>query len=210
MVRPTTTRLRPGHLPVTGERAERFGGKSTITGWERRTGDQLDESQVTAFESFVKESGDVLLGTAVFLTSDLHVAEDVYQETMHRLSTWWPKVDCPLAFCRRVMYNIVLDLARARRRRPRELELHEAIDSGDPRSGDRAGAVELRLALFSALGTLTARQRTIVVLRYFDDRSENEVAAILGVSTGTIKSSTSRAMARLRLHPALIGCSRAG
>jgi RNA polymerase sigma-70 factor (sigma-E family) len=165
----------------------------------------LDKNQATAFEAFVSESGDALLRNAVFLTSDRHVAEDVYQETMHRLSARWPKVDSPLGFCRRVMHNIVVDLARAQRRRPFELHLHEQFDSGDPRSGDPAAAVELRLALFSALGTLTAKQRAIVVLRYVDDRSENEVAALLGVSAGTVKSGASRAMAQLRTHPALSG-----
>jgi RNA polymerase sigma-70 factor (sigma-E family) len=165
----------------------------------------LDKNQATAFEAFVNESGDALLKTAVYLTADPYIAEDVYQETMHRLSTRWPKVDSPLGFCRRVMHNIVIDWARAQRRRPRELELQQRFDRGDPRSGDPAAAVELRLALFSALDTLTAQRRTIVVLRYLHDRSENEVAAILGVSTGTVKSAASRAMAQLRTHPALTG-----
>jgi RNA polymerase sigma-70 factor (sigma-E family) len=165
----------------------------------------LDKNQAAAFEAFVNESGGVLLRTAVFLTSDPYVAEDVYQETMHQLSARWSKVGSPLGFCRRVMRNIVIDRARALQRRPRELELHQRFDSGDPRSGDPAAAVELRLALFSALGTLTARQRAVLVFRYFDDRSENEVAAILGISTGTVKSTASRTMTQLRAHPALIG-----
>jgi RNA polymerase sigma-70 factor (sigma-E family) len=165
----------------------------------------LNKKQAAAFEAFVNESGHALLRTAVLLTSDPYVAEDVYQETMHKLSTRWSKVDSPLGFCRRVMRNIVIDRAREQRRRPRELELHQRFDSGDPRSGDPVAAVELRPALFSALDTLTAQQRTVVVLRYFDDRSENEVAAILGVSTGTVKSTASRAMAKLRAHPVLIG-----
>ena len=63
--------------------------------------------------------------------------------------------------------------------------------------------MELRPALFGALDTLTAQQRAIVVLRYFDDRSEAEVARLLGVSAGTVKSTASRAMAQLRVHPGL-------
>jgi RNA polymerase sigma-70 factor (sigma-E family) len=165
----------------------------------------LDKNQAAAFEAFVNESGGALLRTAEFLTSDPYVAEDVYQETMHQLSRLWSKVDSPLGFCRRVMRNIVVDLARAQRRRPRELELHQRFDSGDPRSGDPAAAVGLRLALLSALGTLTAQQRAVVVLRYFDDCSQNEVAAILGISNGTVKSTASRAMVQLRTHPALTG-----
>jgi RNA polymerase sigma-70 factor (sigma-E family) len=165
----------------------------------------LDKKQARAFEAFVNESGDALLGMATLLTSDRHVAEDVYQETLHRLSMRWSRIDNPMAFCRRVLHNIVIDQARAQQRRPRELGLFETFDSSDPRSGDPAAAVELRPALFAALDTLTAHQRAIVVLRYFDDRSENEVASLLGVSPGTVKSTASRAMAQLRTQPGLIG-----
>jgi RNA polymerase sigma factor (sigma-70 family) len=152
----------------------------------------LDEKEAAAFEAFVIESGGALLRTAVFLTSDPYVAEDVYQETMHQLSARWSKVRSPLGFCRRVMRNIVIDRARAQRRRPRELELHQRFDNRDPRSGDTAAAVELRPALFAALDTLTAQQRAVVILRYCDDHSANEVAAILGISAGTVKSTASR------------------
>lgn len=164
----------------------------------------MDRKQARAFEAFVSESGDALLRMAALLTSDPRIAEDVYQETLHRLARRWPDVDNPRAFCRRVMHNIVIDQARARQRRPRELGLSQAFDSSDPRSGDAAAAVELRPVLFAALDTLTAQQRAIVVLRYFDDRSENEVADILGVSPGTVKSTASRAVAQLRAQPELI------
>jgi RNA polymerase sigma factor (sigma-70 family) len=100
------------------------------------------------------------------------------------------------------MHNIVIDHARAQRRRPRELFAFQ--DSGDPRSGDPVTAVELRPALLAALDTLTLQQRAIVVLRYFDDRSETEVAGLLGVSPGTVKSTASRAIAQLRVQPGLI------
>jgi DNA-directed RNA polymerase specialized sigma24 family protein len=76
----------------------------------------LDRTQVRAFEAFVNESGAALLRTATLLTSDRHAAEDVYQETLHRLFTRWSRVDNPGGFCRRVMHNIVIDLARARQR----------------------------------------------------------------------------------------------
>ena len=109
----------------------------------------------------------------------------------------------PRAFCRRVMHNIVIDQSRAAARRPRETRLFPASDSSDPRSADPHDAVELRPALFAALDTLTAQQRALVVLRYFDDRSEADVAQLLGVSTGTVKSTVSRAVAQLRSHPGL-------
>jgi len=162
----------------------------------------VDKKQARAFEGFVTESGDALLRMATLLTSDPDAAQDVYQETLHRLATRWSRVASPRAFCRRVMHNIVIDRARAERRRPRELLVGH--DSGDPRSGDPVTAAELRPTLLAALGTLTVQQRTIVVLRYFEDLSENEVADLLGVSAGTVKSTASRAVAQLRVQPGLV------
>jgi RNA polymerase sigma-70 factor (sigma-E family) len=159
----------------------------------------VDRKQARAFEGFVTESGDALLRMATLLTADPDAAEDVYQETLHRLAMRWSRVDSPRAFCRRVMHNIVIDQARARKRRPREL--FAVHDRGDPRGGDPVTAAELRPALLAALGTLTLQQRTVVVLRYFDDLSENEVAELLGVSPGTVKSTASRAVAQLRTQP---------
>ena len=162
----------------------------------------MDSKQAHAFEGFVSESGDALLRMATLLTSDPGTAEDVYQETLQRLAVRWARVGNPRAFCRRVMHNIVIDRARAQQRRPRELlVVHER---SDPRSGDPVTGVELRPALLAALGTLTAQQRAIVVLRYFEDLSENEVADLLGVSAGTVKSTASRAVAQLRVQPGLI------
>jgi RNA polymerase sigma-70 factor (sigma-E family) len=162
----------------------------------------VDRKQARAFEGFVTESGDALLRMATLLTADPDAAEDVYQETLHRLAMRWSRVDSPRAFCRRVMHNIVIDQARARKRRPPEL--FTVHDRGDPRAGDPVTAAELRPALLAALGTLTLQQRTVVVLRYFDDLSENEVAELLGVSPGTVKSTASRAVAQLRTQPGLI------
>jgi RNA polymerase sigma factor (sigma-70 family) len=100
------------------------------------------------------------------------------------------------------MHNIVVDQSRARQRRP-ELRLFAGHDSSDPRAGDPLHAAELRPALLAALAALTPQQREVVVLRYFDDRSEAEVAGLLGVSAGTVKSAASRAVARLREQPGL-------
>jgi RNA polymerase sigma-70 factor (sigma-E family) len=164
----------------------------------------LDRKQVRAFEAFVSESGDGLMRTATLLTSDRHAAEDVYQETLHRLFVRWSRVDNPGGFCRQVMHNLVIDLARARHRRPRELELLDNYDDKDPQSGDPVSAAELRPAVLAALDTLTVQQRAIVVLRYFEDLSQDEVAEMLGVSPGTVKSAASRAVARLRAQPGLV------
>jgi len=164
----------------------------------------VDRKQERAFEEFVAGSGDALLRLATLLACDEGMGEDAYQETLHRLAARWSRVQSPQAYCRRVLNNVIIDQARARQRRPPEIRLVDGHDDGDPQAADAAEAVELRPALLAALGTLTQQQRTIVVLRYFDDRSENEVAGLLGVSPGTVKSTASRAMAQLRQQPGLL------
>jgi RNA polymerase sigma-70 factor (sigma-E family) len=165
----------------------------------------VNRKQERAFEEFVAESGDALLRLATLLTSDAGLGEDAYQETLHRLARRWARVDSPHAYCRRVLHNVVIDQARARQRRPPEIRLADAHDDGDPRAGDPVEAVEIRPVLLTALRTLTQQQRAIVVLRYFDDRSESEVAELLGVSSGTVKSTASRAIAHLRQQPGIRG-----
>jgi RNA polymerase sigma-70 factor (sigma-E family) len=163
----------------------------------------MNKRQTRAFEEFAAESGAELLRIAILLTPDPHTAEDVYQETLQRLAARWSRVDNPKAFCRRVMHNIVVDQTRARARRPHELRLFDAGEKSDPRSADPHRSVEVWLSLRAALNSLTVQQRTILVLRYFDDRSEADVAKLLGISVGTVKSTTSRAIAHLRDFPGL-------
>ncbi|MGH9107385.1 MAG: RNA polymerase sigma factor [Acidimicrobiales bacterium] len=123
---------------------------------------------------------------------------------MHRLSRRWDLVDKPKAFCRRVVYNLVVDGLRARSRRPVETLLPIDLDDIDPCSADALSATELRPVLLSALESLNLTQRAVVVLRYFDDRSEADVAELLGIPVGTVKSTAARAIAQLRSHPCLV------
>ena len=163
----------------------------------------MDKRQAREFEEFAAESGAELLRIATLLTSDPHTAEDVYQETLQRLAARWSRVDNPKAFCRRVMHNIVIDQTRARARRPHELRLFDTSEKLDPRSADPHHAVEVWPSLRAALDSLTVQQRTVLVLRYLDDRSEAEVAELLGISIGAVKSTASRAIAQLRGFPGL-------
>jgi len=163
----------------------------------------MDKRQTRAFEEFTAECGPDLLRIATLLTPDPHTAEDVYQETLQRLAARWSRVDNPKAFCRRVMHNVVIDQTRARARRPQELRLFDAGEKSDPRSADPHTSVELWPSLRAALDGLTVQQRTVLVLRYLDDRSEAEVAGLLGISVGAVKSTASRAIAQLRTSPGL-------
>jgi RNA polymerase sigma-70 factor (sigma-E family) len=155
------------------------------------------------FERFVAESTDTLLRTAYLIVWDLAEAEDLVQECLLSVARRWPRVrtmEHPLAYARRVLVNLALDGSARRSRRRRELEHSErsALDvRADERSRRELSGVDARSELIPALGTLPPRQRAVLVLRYFEDLSEAQVAAVLGCSLGTVKSTASRGLTRL-------------
>ena len=135
-----------------------------------------------------------LLRAAWLLVGDAHRAEELTQQALVRTYGAWPRAQRdPLAYTRRVLVNLRTDTWRRRRR-----EVLMAQESLPDRGRVDDGAVEQRDELTRMLGVLTARQRRVVVLRYLLDMSEAEVAADLGISVGTVKSTASRAFARLR------------
>lgn len=160
------------------------------------------------FESYVRARSAALARTAYLLTGDVQHAEDLLQETLARVADRWPALvrkGDPDRFVRKVMYHRAVDAWRRRRARP-ELaaddvgarpELHAA--------GDDAEAVVRRLVLRDALARLTARQRAVLVLRFYEDHTEAQTAEILGCSVNTVKSQTRHALGRLRdLAPELL------
>jgi RNA polymerase sigma-70 factor (sigma-E family) len=155
------------------------------------------------FERFVAESTDTLLRTAYLVVWDLPEAEDLVQECLLSVARRWPRVrtmEHPLAYARRVLVNLALDGSGRRSRRRRELEHpgHSALEGRpDDRSGRELSGVDARSELIQALGTLPPRQRAVLVLRYFEDLSEAQAAAVLGCSLGTVKSTASRGLTRL-------------
>jgi RNA polymerase sigma-70 factor (sigma-E family) len=150
------------------------------------------------FTEFVRARSTPLLRTAVLLAGgDRGHAEDLLQGVLERMYVRWDRIEGPPeAYARRALTHAAVNRWRGRRRRP-ELPL-QAEDPGPPVAGDPVGAVDLRDALVRALLTLPPRQRAVLVLRYFDDLPEAEVAAALGCSVGTVKSHTARALAALR------------
>ena len=152
------------------------------------------------FDSFFRGRGPALLRTAYLLTGDRHLAEDLVQDALARTHRAWHRLHDdgnPEAYARRVMVN--LQVSWWRRRRVAEVlpgDLPDVAHRGDRRDSS-ADAVE-RLALRTALLQLPARQRAVIVLRFFDDRSEAQTAEILNCRIGTVKSHQSRALARLR------------
>ncbi|MGW1210334.1 SigE family RNA polymerase sigma factor [Streptomyces sp. NPDC002499] len=158
------------------------------------------------FQGFVVGRWPRLLRTAFLLTGEQHAAEDLVQSTLEQVYVAWRRVgsaDDPEAYVRRVMVN-----AHARRHRKRLKEfLAPRDDSGLARevadTGDRIAQAEDRGALLTALAKLPPRQRTAVVLRYWEDLTETQTAQAMGCSVGTVKSNAARGIAKLRAIPGL-------
>ena len=151
------------------------------------------------FESFVALRGPTLVRAAYLLTGDHQLAEDLVQTALARAVLRWRSIQGnPEAYVRRVLFT--QRISQARRRRVTERLV------GDPATGSVSTravpghdeAAERRLLLRSALARLTPRQRAVLVLRYYEDRTEAETAALLGIGLGTVKSQTRRALRRLR------------
>jgi RNA polymerase sigma-70 factor (sigma-E family) len=120
-------------------------------------------------------------------------AEDVAQEACARAYSRWSSVhDYAEPWCVRVAGNLALDVLRARTRAVRR---QERLEAAPPPGG---ASVDERLDLFGALTELPKRQREVVVLRYLGDQSEQQTAALLGCSVGSVKTHASRGLARLR------------
>jgi RNA polymerase sigma-70 factor (sigma-E family) len=156
------------------------------------------------FDRFVAESGEGLLRTASLMTWDTAAAEDLVQECLLRVARRWPRVramDHPRAYARTVLVNLALDEGRRRSRHLAELHgdgRHRVEDHEDDRAVRVLGRVEASADLTPALAALPTRQRVALVLRYFDDLTEAQTAEAMGCSVGTVKSTTSRALERLR------------
>jgi RNA polymerase sigma-70 factor (sigma-E family) len=156
------------------------------------------------FERFVTDHTGPLLRTAHLVAGNLPEAEDLVQETLLRVARHWPRVramEHPAAYARKILVNAALDGAAQRARRTGELTAAGSAGTRDPvdnRAERDLLDVDTQQELLGALATLTARQRAIIVLRYWEDLPEAEVAEILGCSTGTVKSTASRGLARLR------------
>jgi RNA polymerase sigma-70 factor (sigma-E family) len=153
-----------------------------------------DDEARAAFAAFVRAESAASTRFAYLLTGDRHHAEDLVQVALARVAVRWERIDDPAAYLRRVLYTQAASWWRWRRARPPE-SLTDAPPEG---AADRGEDAELRLVLRQALARLTVRQRAVLVLRYYEDRTETETAALLGCAVGTVKSQTRHALARLR------------
>ncbi|MFG2875023.1 SigE family RNA polymerase sigma factor [Streptomyces sp. NPDC048337] len=148
------------------------------------------------FRDFAAGRSAHLYRSACLLASgDTHLAEDLVQETLGRMYLLWgriSRIDNPAAYAQTVLVRAFL--THQRRRSAGERPVGEFPDSGAAVGGDPA----LRLTLLEALGRLAPKDRAVLVLRYWEDRSVEETADAMNVSSAAVRTRTSRALARLR------------
>ena len=151
------------------------------------------------FDEFAMQAWPRLRWSAYLLTSDRHLAEDLAQTALERTYAHWRSVrrDDALAYARRVLVNLNVD----RLRRRKFVEVSDVALVAVPARDHDHVLVEDRDELVRLLAGLTDRERRVVVLRHYFDLSESQTAAELGVAPGTVKSSLSRALAKLRVRP---------
>lgn len=149
------------------------------------------------FRDYVAARQRALLRTARMLTGNQHTAEDLVQAALERVWPRWSRIvrdGDPDAYVRRVLVNTYSTWWRRKWRREAPTE-----DLPDVAAPDVFGDADLADALRRLMPTLTPRQKAVVVLRFYEDLSEAATADALGCSVGTVKSQTSKALARLRL-----------
>jgi RNA polymerase sigma-70 factor (sigma-E family) len=150
-----------------------------------------DES---AFAEFVAARSSALMRTAYLLTRDHHLAEDLVQTALFKAAMAWERIEGePEPYVRRILYTENVSWWRRRRRLVAEAAPVRAEEPAGPGTD-----IDLQVALERALGQLTAKQRTVLVLRYYEDLTEADAARVLGVGLGTVKSTHRRALVRLR------------
>jgi RNA polymerase sigma-70 factor (sigma-E family) len=152
------------------------------------------------FEEFVAGRGQALQRFGYALTGDWGLAEDLLQTALARAYPRWSRIkrDDPEAYVRKIMVNTWSSWWRRRWRG--EVPAAQLPEAAGP---DEAAGVDSRQALRVALEQLPPRQRAVVVLRYHQDLSEAQVAAMLSISVGTVKSQAAKALAALRVQAAL-------
>lgn len=155
------------------------------------------EATARSFEEYAAATWPSLYRRAYLLSGNHADAEDLAQETLVKVQAAWTRVsraESSEAYVRRILTNTFLSSRRARGRRP---ELLVGEDPPEPDVAPPAGP-EDRLALWPHVRALPPRQRAVIVLRYYEQLSEAEIADTLGCSRGTVKSTAHRALHHLR------------
>jgi RNA polymerase sigma-70 factor (sigma-E family) len=151
------------------------------------------------YEEFADSRLGALLRYATMLTGDQHTAQDLVQETMVRVQLNWRRVDrsdSPDGYVRKILTNQFIDLRRGSWLK--RVLLRAEPDPARPVPHDHADDHAERDRVWTMLARLPRQQRAAVVLRYYEDLPDGEIAEVLGCAVGTVRSSISRALATLR------------
>jgi RNA polymerase sigma-70 factor (sigma-E family) len=201
LVAPVNPTAASGRVKVSMEHPVTAATGVTRLRWRSTEGHRAEgrhaEGLDTEFVAFARRRGPHHLRTAVLLTGDWHTAEDLVQTCLAKLYRVWHRLDTgvdPDSYLRRMLVNTQRSWRRARWRQeaPVEVVPDPAIE------GDGQERHALADTVRRALAALPARQRAVLVLRYFEDLPEAQVADLLGCSVGTVKTHTSRGIRRLR------------
>ena len=154
----------------------------------------MDDVGRAAFTAFVIARQTSLLRSATLLTGDPHLAQDLLQDALVKVAARWSRLEAgnPDAYVRTVLYRDFLHWRK---------KLRQEYTTPDPAHGaasDHATRVDERRVILDALRLIPRQQRAVIVLRYFEDLSESETAAVLGVSVGTVKSHSHHGLLKLR------------
>ena len=155
--------------------------------------DQDDERQ---FRAFVVARQSALLGSAYLLTGSWHAAEDLLQTSLTKAYLSWPRIkdkSAVEAFVRTTMSRTAVSGWRRRWHGEQPHDLLPEVAVNDVGIDDRD-------EVWEALSTLPVRQRAVLVLRFYEDLSEAEIARVLGISTGSVNTHASRGLKALRLQ----------
>lgn len=179
-----------------GETRGDDGGAHGGAAYREDTGERTSASEAE-FTAYVQERRASLYATAYHLTGDRFEAEDLLQSALFSTYRAWDRISDKAAvggYLRRTMTN--LHISAWRRRKLNEYPTEELPETaGDT---DAMRGTELRAVLWQALARLPELQRTMLVLRYYEGRTDPEIADILDISVGTVKSSIWRSLRRLR------------
>ncbi|MFJ3201993.1 SigE family RNA polymerase sigma factor [Streptomyces sp. NPDC086989] len=158
---------------------------------------ELSATSEAEFTAYVRERRAALYATAFHLTGDRYEAEDLLQSALFSTYRAWDRISDKAAvggYLRRTMTN--LHISAWRRRKLNEYPTEELPETAS--DTDAMRGTELRAVLWQALARIPEPQRTMLVLRYYEGRTDPEIAEILGISVGTVKSSIWRSLRRLR------------
>ncbi|MET9342766.1 SigE family RNA polymerase sigma factor [Nonomuraea sp. NPDC003804] len=149
------------------------------------------------FDEFVRARGQALLRYGYVLTGNAEDAADLVQEALLKLGDTWTRVrskDNPEGYVRTIMARQHISWWRRRRRE----HLTDDLPEGSYHDSHSFGE------LWNEVRALPRRQRVVIVLRYYEDLSDQEIADILGVSRGTVRSQAARALEKLRVRPGVL------